>query len=434
MKYTRLALFSMILVFTLASIISGVGALPAEDEKAYIYDSVYYDGDATTDRCSQGGAESIEELPSKIRQPYRDLFPEAASEQNADLALLTFVFFWENRDFPPPDYDWPTSDLEGDDDPQGPFQFRPSTWDAYGVDGDGDGDKDLQDVTDAAYGAANFLNSLGGSQGSPVGSAANPFEEGTLAYAMGAYNHGPAAMERKKDLPEDERELPKETRDYIKRGVTFIRDLRSGTVNLSTDVEAGGGETAQANVSLSSNGCGGLGVGSDLVFPLKTTKAAIREGTTLNGTTLTWCHDNQTNCHSPPGSDDLYKAADVFVEPGTEVVAATSGTVIKTDPPGPSLSVRIHGEDGNYYHYQHLKPHSERVNENDRVEAGDVIGVIGGPKAAFGTAPHLHFDVATENVGISRDCVSSGNCEYEKSVMIDAQPDLVGAYKALPQD
>lgn len=410
----------VLISFVFLSMQSAAFALPQEDERALINDSVYYDRDAAPRKCG-GGSESINELPSEVPQPYRELFPEAAEEHNTDLSLLTYVFFWENRGFPDADTDWPTSSAGA----EGPFQFLPDTWEAYGVDGDGDGDADIQDVTDATYGAANFLNSLGGTPDSSIGSIDNPYEEGTLVYVMGAYNYGPANME-------DQESLPQETEDYINRGSSFIRDLRSGTVNLDTDPDAGGGESSSTTTAPA--GCGGLGVGEDLVFPLKTTKSAIREGASYGGSTLDWCYENQTNCHSAPDAPDLYKAADIFVEPGTEVVAATGGTVIDTNPAGRSLSVRIHGENGNYYHYQHMEPHSERISENDNVEAGDVIGVIGGPEAAFDTAPHLHFDVATENVGISRDCVSNGNCEYEKSVMIDSQPDLVEAYEELPEE
>jgi hypothetical protein len=44
----------------------------------------------------------------------------------------------------------------------GPMQFLyPSSWDPYGVDGDGDGEKDVYNPTDAIFAAANLLQSLG---------------------------------------------------------------------------------------------------------------------------------------------------------------------------------------------------------------------------------------------------------------------------------
>lgn len=44
---------------------------------------------------------------------------------------------------------------------QGPMQFMPATWDTYGVDANGDGTKDIFDVKDAVYGAANLLSHAG---------------------------------------------------------------------------------------------------------------------------------------------------------------------------------------------------------------------------------------------------------------------------------
>ncbi|MFA5158416.1 MAG: lytic transglycosylase domain-containing protein [Patescibacteria group bacterium] len=44
----------------------------------------------------------------------------------------------------------------------GPMQFIPSTWRAYGVDGNGDGVKDITNINDAIYAAANYLRASGG--------------------------------------------------------------------------------------------------------------------------------------------------------------------------------------------------------------------------------------------------------------------------------
>lgn len=40
---------------------------------------------------------------------------------------------------------------------QGPMQFMPGTWRAYGVDGNGDGVADINNAVDAIHGAANYL-------------------------------------------------------------------------------------------------------------------------------------------------------------------------------------------------------------------------------------------------------------------------------------
>lgn len=44
----------------------------------------------------------------------------------------------------------------------GPMQFLPSTWRFAGQDGDGDGVKDIRNVSDAVHGAANYLAMSGG--------------------------------------------------------------------------------------------------------------------------------------------------------------------------------------------------------------------------------------------------------------------------------
>jgi hypothetical protein len=51
---------------------------------------------------------------------------------------------------------------------QGPMQFMPSTWATYGVDGNGDGVKNMWDIGDAAFGAAKYLVALGVKNG-PTG-------------------------------------------------------------------------------------------------------------------------------------------------------------------------------------------------------------------------------------------------------------------------
>ena len=64
---------------------------------------------------------------------------------------------------------------------QGPMQFMPGTWRAYGVDGNGDNVADINDATDAIYGAANFLAKHGSIQAGLQSYGGNT--SGTLALA-----------------------------------------------------------------------------------------------------------------------------------------------------------------------------------------------------------------------------------------------------------
>ncbi len=45
---------------------------------------------------------------------------------------------------------------------QGPLQFMPGTWASYGVDGNGDGNADINNAVDAIYTAAHFISAHGG--------------------------------------------------------------------------------------------------------------------------------------------------------------------------------------------------------------------------------------------------------------------------------
>lgn len=48
---------------------------------------------------------------------------------------------------------------------QGPMQFMPGTWAAYGIDGNGDGNIDINNAVDAIFAAANFIAQHGGVEG-----------------------------------------------------------------------------------------------------------------------------------------------------------------------------------------------------------------------------------------------------------------------------
>jgi hypothetical protein len=65
---------------------------------------------------------------------------------------------------------------------RGPAQFLPRTWATYGVDGDGDGDRDVYDPTDAVFGMAHYLDASGAPE--------------DWRKALFAYNHADWYVER----------------------------------------------------------------------------------------------------------------------------------------------------------------------------------------------------------------------------------------------
>lgn len=51
----------------------------------------------------------------------------------------------------------------------GPFQFIPTTWERFGVDANGDGRADMDNIDDAALSAARYLCVSGGDMTTPEG-------------------------------------------------------------------------------------------------------------------------------------------------------------------------------------------------------------------------------------------------------------------------
>lgn len=130
-------------------------------------------------------------LPTQVPEPYNTIFTAAANKFNVPPALLTAIFLVENngkqgtdpsvykwRD-PPPPYGqgspWSVSSAGA----KGPFQFLDGTWKSEGQDGNGDGTADVLDLTDASFGAANYLNYLLGKSGGNIETAAGGYEAGS---------------------------------------------------------------------------------------------------------------------------------------------------------------------------------------------------------------------------------------------------------------
>ncbi len=151
---------------------------------------------------------------------YRPIFTQAAAARGTDVNLLAAIFYVEHgRSYPepPPPYGkgkaWAVSSAAA----MGPFQFIPSTWQSFGVDGNNDGQIDPNDLTDAAYSAAGFLTSLGGKAGVPPGDPAKPYDKPSIVNVMASYNAGPSGNFGNG-----------ETQAYIKNGFAYYTKLTNG--------------------------------------------------------------------------------------------------------------------------------------------------------------------------------------------------------------
>jgi murein DD-endopeptidase MepM/ murein hydrolase activator NlpD len=173
----------------------------------------------------------------------------------------------------------------------------------------------------------------------------------------------------------------------------------------------------------------GLGTKDGFTFPVAASQATIKKGVSYNGTSWVWCFNSLTNCHHD------YKAADIHAPPGTSVVAAMAGVVIKAvnqtacsgsaDLDVPRLTIRDPKTDL-YYYYTHLMPGSVTVKAGDKVDAGQQIGKIGPAECAQNTGPHLHIHATRGPGGNTSDPVVRGR-------MVDLQPLLVGAFNQVGQ-
>lgn len=81
---------------------------------------------------------------------------------------------------------------------------------------------------------------------------------------------------------------------------------------------------------------------------------------------------------------------DIFAKRGTPVVASVDGTISQASGSITGIGYYLEGDDGVTYYGAHMD--SLRVAKG-RVAKGDVIGSVGTTGNAYGTPPHLHFEV-----------------------------------------
>jgi hypothetical protein len=232
--------------------IAGEGDMMSECQKQLLREGIlYFDvNDTPANNCSgdDGGVGVVGTgtLPKGVPEPYNGLITAASAKFGSSAELEAALLYWENRGFPPTDKKWATSSAGA----QGPMQFLPATFNAYAVDGNNDGKKNINNVADALYTAANMLAQNGVKQGTPLGTLDKPLAPNTLLRAAASYNWGPGNVQSAGENASLS-DLPKETSDYLKAvflliSSNFTQSPISGSGTPHTD--SGDGEAFTAGV------------------------------------------------------------------------------------------------------------------------------------------------------------------------------------------
>lgn len=249
----------------------------------------------------------------------------------------------------------------------GPMQFLVGTWNAYGVDGDGDGDKDIYDPRDAIPGAANYLKASGAPK--------------DYRRALFAYNHATwyvedvlrRAAKYRATGPADAAPLGLEVPGASVPAISGTAAPAPGTQNIVAEDPAGTGEP----------GCAEDGVGEVVGDPIAPGKyLPVPKGTPVTG----------LFGESRPGH--FHAGIDFAAPQGTPIVAIAAGRVSLVQ--GTAAS----GGYGNYVCITHgdfescsahMLNGSVRVRMGQSVVGGQQIGREGNTGHSFGA--HLHFEI-----------------------------------------
>ncbi|WP_413790255.1 peptidoglycan DD-metalloendopeptidase family protein [Streptomyces rubradiris] len=223
-------------------------------------------------------------------------------------------------------------------------QFIPSTWADEGVDGNGDGVKNVKDPEDAIPAQGRMMCKLLKKAKKHPGYNGSPIE-----LALAGYNAGWGAVDRYKGVPPPSF-ADRQTYDYVRIIMSNVEKLTAP--DTSGDPETSGQWSLPVNASL---------------------------GTPYHQQGGAW-------------SSGYHTGVDFLASSGTPVHAIGPGKVVTAGWGGAyGNQVVIRHPDGMYSQYAHLS--KVRISAGDTVSGGQVIGLSGATGNAFG--PHLHFEIRT---------------------------------------
>lgn len=96
---------------------------------------------------------------------------------------------------------------------------------------------------------------------------------------------------------------------------------------------------------------------------------------------------------APRSGGRTHEGVDMMAERWTHVVAIESGTIYQLKVGGlGGRTIWLHSDSGDSYYYAHLEAWADGLHEDQRVEAGELIGYVGTSGNAPDWLPHLHFE------------------------------------------
>ncbi|QLG50301.2 peptidoglycan DD-metalloendopeptidase family protein [Natrinema halophilum] len=289
---------------------------------------------------------------------------------------------------------------------RGPMQFMPSTWEAYGVDGTGDGTTDICDFRDAIPSAANYLEANGAPENwddalyayNPRWSYVEHVTEHAARYRDqygsgdgGGGDTGGGGGERA-EFGDGDRITPTTSLNTRHRPGTESDVLATMQPGSAGEI-VNGPESADGytwwGVHWLENDLWGWSVERYLTAADDSDGGGGSGGT--QGPDFTWPIDGYIT--SPYGDRSGHLAVDFGNDRivGTPVYAARDGVVdvVGYEATGCGNYVKLGHDSGYQTMYCHLN--SVRVSEGRRVSRGEQLGGMG--DTGRSTAPHLHFTI-----------------------------------------
>ncbi|TLQ39027.1 peptidoglycan DD-metalloendopeptidase family protein [Streptomyces marianii] len=224
---------------------------------------------------------------------------------------------------------------------QGISQFMPGTWQTWGVDGNGDGKRDVWDPEDAIPAQGKFMCSL-----VKKGKAHPQYNGSPIELALAGYNAGWGRVDQYRGVPPES----------FARGETYnyVKNIMAMSVEMAGPEDAG----------------------------------------SAGGWTLPVEAPAGTPYHQrgPMWSSGYHTGIDFVVPIGTPIESIGPGTVVTAGPGGAyGNQVVIRHPDGMFSQYAHLSRLT--VSKGQKVKGGTRIGLSGATGNVSG--PHLHFEIRT---------------------------------------